>query len=331
MIQFRKYNSIENSYREEFIDQLMESFGEEEFVVQEKVHGANLSFWCDGQTIKCAKRTEFIKADDSFYRFNNVLKKYEKAIYKLFEIVKKERPELKVLTVFGELFGGGYPHPEIDRDKESVAIQKGIFYCPSSDFYAFDIMLNNESYLTVDQVNKLFEQCEFFYARTLFKGTLSEALKYENSFESKISAWLNLPSIEHNICEGVVIKPVIPHFLHNGSRVIIKNKNEKWEESKRYNKLQLDQDKISETAEKLAEEVLNYVTANRLNNVISKIGEVTQKDFGRLVGMLSKDVLEDFDKDYHSELEALEKKEQKLIKKSLSNSAGKLVKEFFEN
>ena len=107
-----------------------------------------------------------------------------------------------------------------------TAIQKGVFYTPNHDFYAFDILIHNEledKYLAVDEVNSLFEKVGFFYAKTLFKGTLNECLNYPNDFQSKISGWLGLPQIEDNICEGVVIRPTVPMFFRNGKRVIIKS------------------------------------------------------------------------------------------------------------
>jgi hypothetical protein len=41
---------------------------------------------------------------------------------------------------------------------------------------------------------------------------------------------LGLPPIENNIVEGTVIKPLIPLFENNGSRIILKNKNDKFSE-----------------------------------------------------------------------------------------------------
>ena len=42
---FKKYHSIENSYRTEFINRIKgHMFWNETFIVQEKAHGANLSF-----------------------------------------------------------------------------------------------------------------------------------------------------------------------------------------------------------------------------------------------------------------------------------------------
>lgn len=325
---FKKYFSIENSFRKKNIAFIIEmELDQGEFIVQEKIHGANLSFWTDGKTIRCAKRTGFIEADEKFYNYRLAMEKYKQSILRAFQLIKSEYPELNHIAIFGELFGGGYPHPEVERDKQSVVIQKGIYYCPSNEFYAFDIMLDNHQYLSVNQANEIFDQANFFYARTLFTGSFNDALNYSNTFESKISGWLGLPAIENNVCEGVVIKPAIPAFFPNGSRVIIKNKNEKWEENTRNSKLILEQDKISDLAVKLAEIIKDYVTENRLNNVISKIGEVTEKDFGKLIGLLSKDVSEEFNKDYSSEFMALEKKEQKMIKKSLSKAASFLVRQ----
>ena len=51
---------------------------------------------------------------------------------------------------------------------------------------------------------------------------------------------------------------------------------------------------------------------------MSKIGEVTQKEFGKVIGLFSKDVLEDFNKDFSNQYEWLKNQEQKQLNKSLS-------------
>lgn len=42
-MKFKKYGSIENSYRHKTVQIAQLEFGREEFVVQEKVHGSNFS------------------------------------------------------------------------------------------------------------------------------------------------------------------------------------------------------------------------------------------------------------------------------------------------
>ena len=58
MLEFKKYSSIENSFSREFIERVVaEMPADMEYSVQEKVHGANTSFLCDGESVRFAKRT----------------------------------------------------------------------------------------------------------------------------------------------------------------------------------------------------------------------------------------------------------------------------------
>lgn len=200
--------------------------------------------------------------------------------------------------------------------------------------YGYDIYLfegETGCYLSVDEVDSLFEAEGFFYARTLKRGSLAECLKYPNAFQSKISQWLGLPDIDDNICEGVVIRPVTPQYLRNGSRVLIKSKNARFAEKKSVktrNKLFTEPVPYSDSLKAMLPELEAYVTENRLNNVISHIGEVTlPKDFGKIMGMFSKDILEDFMKEHGGAYTALDKCEQKSLNRELNKLATGFVKE----
>lgn len=330
---FKKYNTIENSFQQKFISAIMkQGFGNLDYVVQEKVHGANLCFITDGQTILIARRNELILDDEIFYNSNLILEKYQSKIIELFQDVS-ERFHAKSVTIFGEIFGGGYPHPEIPVDPIAQLVQRGIYYSPSNDFYAFDILINGETYLYTETVNQLFEKHNFLYARTLFKGNLSDCLAYSNSFKTTIPHEFHLPELEGNICEGVVIRPIKPLFLKNGERVMIKNKNEKWAENNSYidktllNKLlKLEGENLSEEAKFLCEEIYKLITINRLNNVVSKIGFIDPtKDLGRVLGMFNKDALTDFLKTHNELYLSLEKSEMKAITKFLNQYAKEMI------
>lgn len=326
---FKKYNSIENTYREEFLERIKgHGFWNEEFIVQEKAHGGNLSYWTtDGQNFKSAKRTGEIAVDELFYNHDQILAEIKPKLAKIWEELNTERKELKQLTVFGELIGGEYPHPEVPIDKHAIRVQKGIFYSPRNQFYAFDILINTEEFLAVERANHLFEKNGLLYAKTIFSGNITECLNYPNDFNTLIPLELGLPELTPNVIEGVVIRPSQPRYFNNGVRVILKNKNEKWAENKKYHKQIGKGEEPSEKIVLLQEAILTYVTENRLRNVISKVGEISPKDFGRILGMFSKDVVTDFLKDYREITEGLEKKEIKLITKSFSKSAAELVKE----
>ena len=330
-MQFTKYNSIENAYRSEFIEKVSNSgYHGEQFVVQEKVHGANLSYWTDGKEIKAAKRSDFLEETENFYNFQAIRDKYREGILQAFQIIKNKYSDTKYIAIFGELMGGDYRHDKVEKVKNAIKVQKGIYYTPENDFYAFDIRINGDNYLDIEEANSIFEKVGLFYARTLFKGNLEDTVAYPNDFESKIGQWLGYPIVKNNIAEGTVIKPVQARFLPSGTRVVIKNKNERWAENKKHHIKMKKQEEPSEAVKKLTAIVETYITENRLNNVISKIGEVSFSDFSKVLGLLNKDILEDFIKDNGSPFEALEKAEQKQIKKRMGAVSAKLLRTYMK-
>ena len=337
MLEFKKYSSIENSFSREFMEHVVAEMPQDlECVVQEKVHGANTSFLCDGETVRFAKRTSMLEDGEQFYDYPELLERYKARVLKLYTDIKAKYSEVAHISVFGEMFGGLYPHDDVKAERKVSLIQKGVCYTPGHEFNGFDIYLFSDDkgrYLPVDEVNDLFEANGFFYAKTLFRGTLAECLKYPNAFQSKIAEWLGLPAIDNNICEGIVIRPVVPMYLKNGSRVLIKSKNERFAEKKsvkKRNKLFAEPVPYSETLQALIVEGEAYITENRLTNVLSHIGEVHfPKDFGRVMGLFSKDVLEDFLKEHGGSYSSLDKCEQKSLNEELNKLCTSLVKQVY--
>ncbi|MDA1020381.1 MAG: hypothetical protein O2962_02405 [Cyanobacteria bacterium] len=322
---FKPYHPIENLSREEFIATIYDNgLAGGEFIVQEKIHGANLCFITDGQVIYSAKRTGLLKEDERFFNFQKVRDKYKEQILKAHSLVTKLYPETDLLYIFGELFGGYYPHPDVPKVKDAIQLQQGVCYSADNDFYAFDLRIHNASYLSLDESMSIFEELGFLYAKELFRGTLDACLAFPYEFESKIPGYLGLPVIASNIAEGLVIKPLEAKFLPSKARVIIKNKNPKYEEKIiKKTKHKKTKVKLTDACKKLAQEAENYINQNRLDAAISKLGEVHD---GQLIGFLAKDAYEDFAKDFIKELEALDKEEQKQIRQIISKTAGVLVR-----
>lgn len=338
-MKFKKYTSIENSYRSKYImnvrDSINMGYCKDDFIVEEKVHGANFAIYYDGKELKGAKRSGFVGGDgENFFNSDKVLARYSDAIKLIFDTVG--RP----IRVVGEIYGGFYNHPEVERVKDVKRVQAGVEYNPDVDFIAFDLSVLDDEFeswstMNKDEANDIFESTGMFYAKPLLRGTLDECLAYPNAFKSTIPVRLGLP--EHpleNICEGVVIKPVITSKLGNGERIIIKSKNEKFTEvahGKKTEGFAKEAVKLSETGEKMKDMLIAHLTENRLRNVISKVGDVTNKDFGKLMGLFTSDAIEDFDKDYPEEFNSLEDKEQKLIKKYFAGKASELIRKNFLN
>lgn len=326
---FKKYSGIENSYRVEFIKKIQEEgFDKEQYVVQEKIHGANFSFYINKTKIKCAKRTGFITKDEKFFNYKAVCDFYSPSLRYLFDHINKFVPELEEVVVVGELFGGIYPHESIAPTNEGN-VQKEVYYSNRQDFIAFDLKINGR-FQPVDEANKLFDFANIPRSTTLFTGTLEECLKYPNSFESTIAGDIGLPEIPNNTCEGVVIRPKKVLYLKNGSRVMLKNKNDKFTE-KRSVKARKPQAQLSSEILTAIDEVENYIVEARLRNVLSHLGSVTKKDFGKIMQAFTKDILEDFTKDHGNIYNILDKKDRKVITKSISSKAAKMISNNLDN
>jgi Rnl2 family RNA ligase len=316
-----------------------------DWVVSEKVHGANFSIYYDGEEFKFAKRTSFIgegkKEDDgtyytsggSFYNWQEALEQDEvlKKVDNIFAQLCSRGKD--TLVVCGELFGGSYPHKEVDISNVK-AVQKGVYYSPQQHFYAFDIKVNG-SYIDYFTFDINCRMADLLYAKALMIGSMDDCLQYPNDKQSLVYKWvgLDLPKMEEdNVSEGVVIKPVIPVYFPNGKRVILKNKNEKFAEKSKGKKSKIPQvaKELEPEAKKLLDELLNYITENRLKHVLSHIGDVTDKDFGKILGHFMKDCLDDFMKDF-PEYKVQNAANRNMINKSANREAANLIRQNFLN
>ena len=331
MLTFKKYSSIENSFDDAFMEKVHNHTpAGTRFVVQEKVHGSNCSFLCDGQQIQFAKRTAVVADGEDFYQWQELAERYRERIYKAFGMIKDCFSDLQSIIVYGEMFGGVYPHKEVKRIGAMSAIQKGVYYCPGHDFYGFDIYVytpNKAFYLDVDTANHIFAQAGYLYAEPLFEGTLDECLAFPNAFPSNIYRHFNLPEIEDNICEGVVIRPKGPLYIPDGTRIIIKSKNARFAEKKGVKHASKVPRAVPDEVSELFTLAEAYFTAPRLDNVKSHIGEVSfPRDLGRVSGLLAKDILEDFLKEHAEDYNNLAKQEQKTLNGLLNKRAIDFIK-----
>jgi len=278
-VKFNKYTSTENSYREKYIAILREyGFDNVQWVAHEKIDGANFSFITDGKIVAVASRNELSNGD--FYHCQDVIDKYtEKALY----LKQVHFSDAKQIQIYGELFGNG------------VQKQK-VFYSETKDYMAFEI-----------QVDGVVVDADVAVGLLTLVGiptppsfgvfaSLDEALELPNVFISQVYDELYPGGsvcqyeLGENDAEGLVIKPVKALYTPNGKRVIIKNKNPKFSEKKKKNKTPAEPNPWIDIAEQ-------YVTQNRLDAVLSKEGELTPKDFGRVIRLMSNDIIDDMIKD----------------------------------
>jgi len=321
MIKFKKYNSIENHYRSREILHWLTIFPElkdEEFVLTEKIHGANIQvIFNPDQPIMVGKRSGIIgkglrkELYMDFYNMGEVIEKNIEVIELIQNHVDKHNTPLKF---YGELYGGG--------------VQKGVDYGKEVKFIFYDMSIENDL-----KDEEIVDQETFFNTLDTIGidkkyiipvldnvSTLNSVINYPESFNSKILNKLD------NEAEGFVAKPFNKVYLMGqGIIFYIKKKSEKFKEESRAKKTPTF---IPATEiQKLHDEFLTYITKNRMEGIFSKEGEIKEnKQIGVFIGLLIQDAIKDFEKDFPKVAE-YDKKEKKYIYK-IGNKGFQLIKKY---
>merc|ERR1719375_989102 len=105
--------------------------------------------------------------------------------------------KIRAVHIYGELFGGRYPHPQV-RPEPWQPVQCGVWYAPGLHFQAFDVAVDVagvRSFLDFSVAREACEACGLPFAIPLHQGSLSECLEYPIEFETTIPSRLGLPSI----------------------------------------------------------------------------------------------------------------------------------------
>lgn len=251
------------------------SFKKTKWCVTEKVHGSNFSIIIHLPLLQVefAKRTAILSAEEDFFSYKKIKPTLEESIKLLANLIQTKVPYIQskvevsrnIVQVYGELYGGYYPHSDVKSDPTINPIQKGIYYSNKINFVAYDCAIDGQ-YIDFDITLKLLEQSNFQTIKPLLIGSFKECLDFNSKFESKIYLGHGLPKISNNYAEGIVIKPMKELLVTNkhGSliRPIIKNKIPEFKEEP------INLDKIP-----FEQAIKECINKNRVDAYISKIGE----------------------------------------------------------
>eukprot|EP01084_Bolivina_argentea_P160099 278819_1 len=203
-----------------------------QWVVTEKVHGANFAIVYNGKEFGAAKRTCVLNEHNKFYPgWQNVVENEKDHIKNAYKLLKKMDDEINMIVIYGELFGGLYSHT---NKKYMVKygikhVQKGIYYSPTLHFYAFDIRTNftnimkknnNKKKKTSEKLQfnftlEILKKSGFLYCEPIMIGTFNECIDFDvEKFKSTIPFKLGLPppinikngNLIPNIAEGIVLR-----------------------------------------------------------------------------------------------------------------------------
>ena len=312
-MEFRKYCHIENTYSSDLLEKVrMAGLDSPEIVYAcfRKIDGSNVQFSIDENgDFYAGSRNQLLDAAGDFQNWQKVVER--DSIEKKLRLMKEKLTakadlgdEILVwlndhssfcLTLFGELCGGLYRHPEVERDKEAVRIQGRIDYSPSNQWIPFDLMLSSGNSSILADTDLLAELCKetgLYCQIEEFRGTLDECLNFSPVYiDDTGNRFWGLPLIENNVGEGVVIKPIKPLWLGQ-ARVIFKNKNPKYKERIRATKENnLKNTGLNEKEEYWFNVMKDYMNENRVLTAISKVG---CKEFPALLKESTIDAINNF-------------------------------------
>lgn len=296
---FKKYPSAENHYRAAFVEKCFREYGHLQWAATEKIHGANFGIWVNDLEVQFSKRSGMIAPLDNFYNHLSFANRYASIAKTIRDYLWLSVPMDTIdqgdfnIVIFGEIYGPG--------------VQKGINYTDEVDFIMFDIgVQHGETFHWLDyaELRKIEMKFNMPMVPEIKVGSFHEVLETCNEFDSILGGK------ENNNAEGFVMKPVSGStYFHNGDRAIIKSKGVKWEEkAKKAKKIKVPY-VLTDLEQKELDTLCQYFTDNRLKNVLSKIGAVTPKQFGMVMGLFVQDALVDFAKDEEMELSPATKKQ----------------------
>lgn len=266
------------------------------WICTEKIHGANFSLVADhAGKVQPAKRSGVLQPDEDFYGAvsSGLVQCLCRCARKLFQTVSSEVGEIQSLQVYGELFGGAYPHADVPPVPGVRAVQSGVWYSPGIHFLAFDLAITSSDggrvFADFDAAKTWCEAAGLAFVEPLLRGSLSACLARPVEFSSTIASRLGWPQLEGNanLAEGLVVRPARERkrragaggaaFSERGERGIFKRKIASFSE-KQYDNPDWRAARGGGHAagnDKLAlcrYEVLACVNAARLHSVISKSG-----------------------------------------------------------
>ncbi|MCK9596260.1 hypothetical protein M0R19_03710 [Candidatus Pacearchaeota archaeon] len=333
-MKFSHFSDIENSYNLKFVEKIDKSGV---WCVTEKIHGANASLWYSSENdeFRVGKRSSFID-ESNFFGINKFSNTSLKEItINLFNHIKNNfNSEIKDLVIYGEWFGGYY-----NCDGVSVKgsrVQTGVSYSPNNHFYAFYMKINDvpvsrkdfsEIFKDFDNKNNI-----FFDSKILFKGTFNECMEYPNDQNSFIPDMFNLPKLPKNIMEGVVIEPYDTiKFTPNNERVVLKNKNNLFNEKKNRTGKTYKDTILSENAISYLENIDCYITEQRVENLYSKLGEeMCFKNFSSILKEYVEDVFKDSSKEINDNDFELSSLDQENVLHEVKNKSSNLIRNFLK-
>ena len=177
------------------------------WIALEKLHGAQLVVGVDADSIRFGKRKAWLRDDDPFFGWRLIAN----------EVAERARALARAagapqVTIYGELCGGAYPHPDVDAIEGIGPVQVGVFYAADLVWVPFDVLLTQDDadqgvLASFTDLSAWASTADLILPDVLARGPRAAMAAVELPFDTRLPARLGLPPLDGNVAEGIVARP----------------------------------------------------------------------------------------------------------------------------
>ena len=195
----------------------------------EKIHGAQLVIAYDGRDVCVGKRKAWLRDDEPFFGWQLLRHDLERTVR-----LALSRGGVAV-RIYGELYGGHYPHPEVAPVPGAAPVQTGIWYSPDIRFALFDVLYHDGPddpgrFQPYADVAAIAAEAGLDVVPLLARGTQPTLDGLPVRFPSRVPHTRGLPELANNLAEGIVLRPDAQ--LSPEQRPVFKMKIEEFDEQR---------------------------------------------------------------------------------------------------
>lgn len=177
------------------------------WVALEKIHGAQMLIAVAGDAVRFGKRKAWLADDEPFFGWQLVRASLAEEARAAAKAIGRPR-----VVLYGELFGGGYPHPEVAAVPGLQPVQTGIWYAPDLRWAAFDALVAEDDedageLLSFRELSDMCKETGMLHAPVVRTGPRTHCEGAPTRFASRVPGTLGLPALADNFAEGLVIRP----------------------------------------------------------------------------------------------------------------------------
>lgn len=305
------------------------------YIALEKIHGAQLVIGlnADGE-LSIGKRKAWLGEEEPFFGWQLIRAELGRAARELRALVEDLRSTgrgpwqergLRVaappedgfdLVMYGELFGGGYPHPRVAASEVYSPVQTGIWYAPDLRFALFCVVVaapgdDDGVVLAPTETLALAGRVGLAAPPLIARGSRAELYALPVRFPTRVPAALGLPQLDGNSAEGLVLWSDRPGRLSRPAAM--KQKIPEMRELRFSDSTEFAADRLLPLPELLAF-VPGLVNRARVDSAASKVG---RHDPAALLEEIEFDVLCDLDAALPATMRSLGTEEQRAVSEAV--------------